>query len=394
MAILTDPPGAGGSAGGYGPVRLAVRVWTLIGTVLLAIALVRVLDTLSLVVVPLVLALFPAAILAPAVGLLRRHGVNRTSAALLISIAVVALTVGVVAALEPQVAGQIGPLGSSLRAGLAEVDRFLTNGPFGLPPIELGGMIDEGVASLTADRPALIQLLGAAAAVGERIVATVVGLFALFFYLRDGDRIARAVVSVLPRTWRDEVELVGSAAWLTISGYLRGQLMIATFEAAFIAVVLLVLGVPLVVPLAVLTFVGGFFPLVGVLVAGGTAVLVALASGGLSTALWLLAAIVVVNQVEAHLLSPAVHSRVVDLHPLVVLVAITIGGLLLGVLGAFLAVPTAATVARIVDHLRSNGPDAAAVSHPPDRSTSGPARQLGGPQGPAGGAPETPRHPT
>jgi predicted PurR-regulated permease PerM len=146
--------------------------------------------------------------------------------------------------------------------------------------------------------------------------------------------------------------------WWTLGAYFRGQLLVAFFDAVLIGLGLLLLGIPLALPLTVLVFLGGLFPIVGAFVSGLLAVLVALASDGLTTALLVFALVVAVQQAESNLLEPLILAKVIALHPLVVILSITAGVVSFGILGAFLAVPFAAAVARIVDMVRGRTPTA------------------------------------
>jgi predicted PurR-regulated permease PerM len=156
---------------------------------------------------------------------------------------------------------------------------------------------------------------------------------------------------------------IADRIWWTVGAYFRGQLIIAFVDAVVIGLGLVALRVPLALPLALLTFVGGLFPIVGAFVSGLIAVLVALAERGAGVALLVLALILTIQQLEGHILQPMIMSRVTHLHPLLVLVALTVGGTTLGILGAFLAVPVAASVARVIEYLRAE--PAAAVSAGP-----------------------------
>nr|MBA2578793.1 AI-2E family transporter [Euzebyaceae bacterium] len=156
-----------------------------------------------------------------------------------------------------------------------------------------------------------------------------------------------------PRRARADAEAIGARVWFTIGAYIRGQLVIAVVDAVLIGLGLWIVGVPLALPLAVLVFFGGLFPIVGAVAAGIVAVLVALATGGLTSALIVLAIVVAVQQVEGHLLAPIVLGKATELHPVAVIAALTAGAVLLGVLGAFLAVPIAASATRAVGYLRT-----------------------------------------
>ncbi len=154
--------------------------------------------------------------------------------------------------------------------------------------------------------------------------------------------------------------------WWTLGAYFRAQMLVALVDAVAIGIGLVVLGVPLALPLAVLVFLGGFFPIVGAFVSGFVAVLVALADQGIGTALLVLGLVVLVQQAEGNLLEPLILSPVLRLHPFAVILAVTAGAVTSGVLGAFLAVPMAAIPARVVDYLRGRRPAAGPGSKPDD----------------------------
>jgi putative heme transporter len=152
---------------------------------------------------------------------------------------------------------------------------------------------------------------------------------------------------VAPETSRPRLRRAADRSWDTLGSYFRGQLLVALVDAVFIGIGLLILGVPLAVPLAVLIFFGGLFPIVGAVTTGALAVLVALADAGLTTALIVLGLVLLVQQLESNVLEPLILGKAIDLHPIVVLLAITTGAVTLGILGAFLAVPVAAIIGRV-----------------------------------------------
>jgi putative heme transporter len=180
----------------------------------------------------------------------------------------------------------------------------------------------------------------------------------LFFYLKDGRRLRDAIVTTAPRHRQPIVREGLDRSWTTLSSYVQGQLLVAAVDAVFIGVGLLILGVPLALPLAILVLFGGLFPIVGAVATGALAVLVALADGGLTTGLIVLGIVLAVQQIESNVLEPLILGRTIHLHPIVVLTAIAAGASVLGILGAFLAVPVAAITARIVDLVRGRDEDA------------------------------------
>jgi predicted PurR-regulated permease PerM len=333
-------------------VRAGAYAWAGIGVLILLYVLSIVLGRLTVVVVPLVLALFPATVLAPGVRWLVRRQTPPAVAALMALIAMLGLVTALFAFLVPQVQQELGALGASLQQGYAQVERFLHEGPLGLAPIELGALIQQAQDRLGQSEGLASNVLEVANVVVEGFAGTLFMLFALFFYLKDGPKIGRWLRSLFPVPAQDDAEAVGGIVWLTIGGYIRGQLVIALVDAVCIGIGLVILRVPLALPLAVLVFFGALFPIVGAILSGTVAVLVALATNGVTDALLVLALIVGVQQLESHLLAPIVLSRATQMHPLAVIASLTAGGVLLGVLGAFVAVPVAASLSRVVGYLR------------------------------------------
>jgi RimJ/RimL family protein N-acetyltransferase len=177
----------------------------------------------------------------------------------------------------------------------------------------------------------------------------------LFFFVKDGEQIVGWFIARAPERVRDDMRASGARGWGALAGYVRGTAAIALIDAVGIGLGLLIVGVPLVLPLTLLVFVGGFVPVIGAFVSGLLATLVALATGGLTTALIVLAIVVVVQQVESNILQPMIMRRAVSLHPIVILSVLTAGAVIVGVLGAFLAVPIAATLAAVGNELRLRG---------------------------------------
>jgi len=336
-------------------VKAGAYSWAGIGMLALAALAVLALLELRIVVIPLVLALFPAAVLMPPNRLLKRY-MPSGLASFLVVLGFFGLLAGVVAILAPSVSDEVGSLDTEVQAGADQLQDFLADGPFGFQPVQL----DELVANarerfLSGDGLASVGL-GAATVVAEGFAALALLLFALFFYLKDGPKIARWMRNLFPVRVRDDVEAMGYRSWQTIGAYIRGQLFIALVDATLIGIGIAVLGVPLALPLSVLVFFGGLFPIVGAFLSGGVAVLVALATTDPTTALILLAVIVAVQQLEGHILAPVVLGRAVELHPLAAVAALTAGAVLLGVLGAFLSIPIAASLARAAGYLRTRTP--------------------------------------
>ncbi len=341
-----EEPGEGGML-----LRAGRVAWASIGLVALLVLVGFVVAQLSLVVVPLVLALFPAALLAPAAGWLKRHRVPAAAASLVIILASLLALAGGVALLVPVVTAQLPRLTESFTEGLIEIESVLRD-----LPLNIGGLdelLDRVPDEIGGAGEFVGPLMRAASTAGELAAGLVLALVALFFYLKDGERIAAAMAGLLPARVRPHLEEVSGRVWATLAGYFRGQLLVALVDAVLIGLGLRLLGIPLAVPLGVLVFFGGLFPIVGAFVSGAVAVLVALAARGLVVALIALVLIVLVQQLESNLLAPVVLGRVLALHPLVIITSLTAGAVTLGVLGAFLAVPLTASAARALEYFRS-----------------------------------------
>lgn len=352
--------GAPPTAGPPRPERLWLlgrTAWALVGVALVVALLGYLASALALVVVPVILALFPATLLAPVSGWLRRRGLPPALAALVTVAGSVVAFLGILAGVTALVVAQIPELVESATAGLGELEGLLADDPLGLGIEGFADVLEMAQEQLGEVGDFATQAVGAAVVAFEVVAGLLLMTVVLFFYLKDGRRLRDALVNTAPRDRRPVVATSLDRAWETLSGYFRGQLLVAAVDAVAIGIGLLVLGVPLAVPLAVLVLFGGLFPIIGAVVTGALAVLVALADGGLMTGLIVAGIVLAVQQLEGNVLEPIILARAISLHPLVVLISITAGAVTLGVLGAFLAVPVAAIVARIVDVLRSEQSD-------------------------------------
>jgi putative heme transporter len=363
--------------------RIGTVAWTVVGVALAVAVVWFAASQVSLVIIPLVLALFPATLLAPVARWLQERGVPDALTALLSIVLGLGLIAALIGAMVPLVLAELPSLLDSAGEGLDDLSELLEDGPFG---IDLGGI--DGLLTMAGeqlgDADATGQVTDAAITAVEVVTGTLLLMVVLFFYLKDTVRLREGLISTFPRRMRGHAARLLRGAWETLGRYFRGQLLVALVDAVFIGLGLLVLGVPLALPLAVLIFFGGLFPIVGAVVTGALAVLVALADGGITTALIVLGLVLLVQQLESNVLEPLILGHVIALHPLVIVLSITAGALLLGLLGAFLAVPVAAITARIVDDLRGRTPeqgdepgdDADDEAAQPDRST---AAASGGP---------------
>lgn len=329
--------------------RLGTHAWSLLGIVGVAVVAWIVLSRLTIVVVPLLLALFPAAVLSPVSNWLKSNGVPRALAALLVVLGGFAVLAGMVAAVVPSFVSQAPELADSITQAIARLEPLLQR----LPGVGRGTSLEELAQQVVG------SWSGIAAVVGRNLLNVLSGLVllvvALFFYLYQGGRMVCGAQRLLPRRHRVLAHELTGRVWDTIGAFLRGQMVVALIDAVLIGAGLALLGVPLALPLAVLVFFGAFLPFIGAFLSGLVATLVALASGGPGLALAALGVVVVVQQLEGNLIDPVVMARVVRLPPFAVIVAISAGATLLGVLGAFLAVPATAAAVQVVEVLRERG---------------------------------------
>jgi len=340
--------------------RLAAAISWRVLVVVGAIAVVALtLAEIRLVVLPVVFALFiSAALFLPVRGLQRLHFPPAAAAATALVGALVVFG-GLVTLIAPHVAGQFEDVRDNVREGAVQVTDWLLEGPLDLSRSELESYREQALDELEARSGAIAggEIGGAYLAV-EIVAGLFLTLVLAFFFLKDGARMWRWIVRLFPPLARTRADEVGQIAWATLGGYLRGVTIVALFDAVLIAIALWVIGVPLVLPLALLTFVGGFFPIVGAFTAGAAAALVALVSNGVVDALLVVAAVIAVQQIEGNVLQPVVVSRAVKIHAVGVLLAVTAGAVIWGIVGAFLAVPVVAVVSRAASHLRSGGDEA------------------------------------
>ncbi|MHA4776503.1 AI-2E family transporter [Streptomyces sp. MSC1_001] len=300
-------------------------------------------------VTPVLLAILGAALLGPLNRRLLRMKVQKSLAAGLTVVAVLTVVGGatyiVVAALI-ETGDQIV---ASLRQAATDIARHL-------------GAAGTSLDDLAKNARTLLEKFGGTAAsgvisgisvVGEVLATAVLALLLIFFFLRDSDRAAGALRSLVPAGTGDTVEAMARRAFEAVEGFMRGTTLVALVDAVLIGVGLLVLDVPGAVGLAALVFVTAYIPYLGAFLSGAVAVLVALADRGVVIALWVLGIVLAVQVIEGNVLQPMVQSRTVQMHPAAVMLAITAGASVAGVLGMLLAVPLTAAATGVLGELRT-----------------------------------------
>ncbi|WP_422772997.1 AI-2E family transporter [Plantactinospora sp. WMMC1484] len=313
--------------------------------------------------IALAATLFLSALLDPVASLLRRFRFPPALAALTAILLLLGLLGGVVVLIWRLTADQFSDLAQQLDQGLVHARDFVTN-TLPISREQLDRWTEQAVNGVQKSAP---DPVSGAATVAEAVGGLLLVLVLLFFLLKDGRPMWRWALGWVSARSRARVAAAGQAGWHTLGAYTRGTMMIAAIDAIGIGIALVVLRVPLALPLAVITFLGGFVPIIGATVAGGVAVLVALAAKGPTTALLVLAAVIAVQQTEGNLLEPLIMKRQVRLHPVAVLLVVAAGTLLGGIVGAFVAVPIAAVLYNVVstvaaDRIRSAAPAGAGSS--------------------------------
>ncbi|WP_238161805.1 AI-2E family transporter [Micromonospora endolithica] len=351
------------AVGGAGPrqtwaglpwlVRSAV-LWSgcLIVFVLALYLLGRAVVLLAPLAIAVAVTFFLTALLDPVQLALRRLRLPGSLAALLTILLLLGILVGAGTLVWNLTAGQFSDLSKELIQGVDRTRDFVTS-TLPITDQQLDRIIDQARRGLSQGGGGLDPVSGARTA-AEVVGSTLLALVLLFFLLKDGRSMWRWVLDRMTGPRREVTAQAGRNGWRTLGAYSRGTMMIAAIDAIGIGIALVVLRVPLALPLALITFLGGFIPIIGATVAGTVAVLVALAAKGPVTALLVLAAVIAVQQIEGNLLEPLIMKRQVRLHPAVILVAVTAGTLIAGIAGAFVAVPITAVVWRVIDTVQKS----------------------------------------
>jgi predicted PurR-regulated permease PerM len=245
-------------------------------------------------------------------------------------------------------------LAAELSTSVDTIAGWLSTGPLHLSAQQLSGVQAKVLAALSANQSAITAgALTTAATLGETVTEALLVLFVLLFFLHGGAGIWQFLLGVVPDNVRTRVDVAGRRGVAALVSYVRATAVVAVVDGVVIGIGLVVLGVPLAVPLAALVFLGAFVPIIGALLAGGAAVLIALVANGPVTALIVLGIIVAIMQLEGHVLQPLLLGRAVKLHPLAVVLVIAAGLVVAGIAGALFAVPLLAVLNSGIRSLRS-----------------------------------------
>ncbi len=307
---------------------------------------------LWVVVMPVLLGLLITTVLWPPARWLMSMGLNSAFAATIVLVVGLAVLGGVIAAIASSIASGVPEIASSATKAVQQLQDWAAGPPFNLRGSDLDRLIAQGVEQVKSSIGSIANgLLTGAGAVTSGVVTGLVALLLAFFFVKDGMRFTPWLRGLVGERAGGHLTTVLERIWLTLGSFIRSQAIVSLIDAVFIGLGLVILGVPLAVPLAALTFLGGFIPIIGAFIAGALAVLVALVSNGLTTAIIMLVIVIVVQQVEGNVLQPILQSRSLRLHAAVVLLVVTAGTSLYGIAGAFFSVPVAAAVAVVMRYL-------------------------------------------
>jgi len=358
--------------------KTAAWSWQLLIIAAATWVLLQFLMRLGVVIVPAALALMLTALLVPAVDFLNRRGAPRGGAVALVLICGLALVGSILAFVITQFADGLPDLADQVTRSIDSARHWLISGPLHLRPDQINHFGDTAIQTIRDHQQELTSgALSTAGTVTEIVTGALLALFTLIFLLLGGRNIWRYLTQMAPATARQRVSDAGAAGFHSLTGYVRATSVVALVDAVGIGTGLAIMGIPLALPLASLVFLGAFIPLVGAVLSGFVAVVVALLAKGFVYALITLGLIIAVMQLEAHVLQPLVMGRAVSIHPLAVVLGIAAGGVLAGVVGALLAVPTIAFInsaARVLlapdpgeEKTQQQDGDAAILEAEPDR---------------------------
>ncbi|MGX8908044.1 AI-2E family transporter [Streptomyces netropsis] len=367
-------------------VRVAAEVaWRLLILAASLWVLMRMISAVQLVVLAFVAALLITALLQPTVALLRRHGVPRGLATAMTFISGFVIMGLVCWFVVWQVTENLDDLTENVQHGITELKTWLLNSPFHVTEDQINNIADNLSKAIGTNTKDITSAgIEGVTVIIEVLTGILLAMFSTLFLLYDGPKIWGWLLKLFPAAARDGVAGAGPRAWATLTAYVRGTVIVALIDAIFIGIGLFFLDVPMAVPLAVFIFLFAFIPLVGAVVSGALAVVVALVTRDMFTATMVLAVVLAVQQIEGHILQPFILGRAVRVHPLAVVLSVAAGSLMAGIGGAVVAVPLVAVTNAVVGYLRAYAREnalrtAAGESAPEAAGQNAPAGSAGPP---------------
>ncbi|MEV6231953.1 AI-2E family transporter [Saccharopolyspora shandongensis] len=317
-----------------------------------------VIGQIYVVVIPVAIALLLSALLAPIVSWLARRGVPRALATAMVLIGGLAVVGGVLTFVINAFIEGFPDLQRQVVASLNQLKDSLAQGPLQINEEQIGRYLDQAQEWLAANQAALTSgALSTAGTFGNFLTGLVLALFTLIYFLHDGRGVWLFVTKLAPKHVRHRVDVAGCKGFASLVGFVRATALVAVVDALGIGTGLMILGVPLAIPLAALVFLGGFVPIVGAVASGAVAVLVALVTKGWVVALIVVGIVLAVQQIEGNVLQPLILGRAVQIHALGVVLAISIGVVVSGIIGALLAVPMVAVLNSAIRSLVEEEPE-------------------------------------
>lgn len=306
----------------------------------------------SLLVIAMMVAMLLAALLSPTVMLLRKKGVRAGGAAAIAEIGMILVLAGIISLTGQQILRGFVSMTDKAIQGYQQLVGWLKNLGYEFGADQLNQLLDQAENAVSNNPSSVlhgVSQVGSTAA--EVATGTLLTLFTLVFFLMEGERIWLFVTRLFPKDARAAVNGAGRAGWKSLGAYVRVQILVAAIDAVGIGIGAAILGVPLAIPLGVLVFLGSFVPVIGALISGAVAVLLALVALGPVQALIMLGIVLLVQQLESHILQPLIMGKAVSLHPLAVIFSVAGGSMIFGAVGALFAVPTLAVVNSVVRYL-------------------------------------------
>ncbi|MDY0911348.1 AI-2E family transporter [Rathayibacter festucae] len=309
---------------------------------------------LRLIVIPLLLAIVIAALLVPFSMFLQRHRWPKWLAIVVAELGIVLVIGGLLFLVVTQVYSGFDDLSRQTVESYDDLKTWLLEGPLHLTESDINQYAQQALAAVQQDSGMLVSgALSVGSTVGHVLTGVLLTLFSTLFILIDGPNIWRWVVRLFPHRARGAVDGAGRAGWITLTNFVKVQILVAFVDAVGIGLGSFFLGVPLAIPIGVLVFLGSFVPVIGAVVTGALAVFIALVYNGPVIALILLIVVLGVQQLEGHILQPLIMGSAVKVHPLAVVLAVAGGSIIAGIAGAFFAVPVVATLNVMVNYVAS-----------------------------------------
>lgn len=340
----------------------AAWAWRLMIVGIAGAALYWMLSQVSLIVISVMIAALLAGLLSPVVYFFRRNRIHAGIATAITELGLIVGVIGLLAMVGQQLTSGFSSLADQVIEGWNQLVALLNNLPIDLGADQIDQYISQLLTTLQANTSGILDGVASVGSTAADLgTGLVIVLFTLIFFLMEGERIWLFVVKLFPRASRRAVNGAGRRGWKSLVSYVRVQVFVAAVDAVGIGLSAFFLGVPLALPLGVLVFLGSFIPIVGALLTGAIAVLLALVANGLVNALIMLAMVLIVQQIESNILQPLVMGKAVSLHPLAVVIAVVGGSILYDIVGALFAVPVLAVVNTIIRYLAGreweNDPD-------------------------------------